>query len=113
MAYSDFTLQEVVQRFQLVLEEQHSLFAAVPEVVPGNFFYALLDQCFGQFCLRSRHARPSLLRLRYQRQPQREERHATAPKCAEVSQSNQETTIQVCHASVGAYAHAPWTRHFS
>src|SRR5262245_22968928 len=70
-------------------------------------------QCFGQFCLRSRHARPSLLRLRYQRQPQREELHATAPKCAEASQSNQETTIQVCHASVGAYAHAPWTRHFS
>src|SRR5262245_59924937 len=71
------------------------------------------QQCFGQFCLRSRHARPSLLRLGYQWQPQREERHATAPKCAEVSQSNQETTIQVCHASVGAYAHAPWTRHFS
>ena len=37
MAYSDFTLQEVVQRFQLVLEEQHNLFAAVPEVVPGDF----------------------------------------------------------------------------
>jgi hypothetical protein len=44
MAYSDFTLQEVVQRFQLVLEEQHNLFAAVPEVVPGDFLCAILDE---------------------------------------------------------------------
>jgi hypothetical protein len=44
MAYSDFTLQEVVQRFQLVLEEQHNLFAAVPEVGPGDFLCAILDE---------------------------------------------------------------------
>ena len=44
MAYSDFTLQEVAQRFQLVIEEQHNLFAAVPEVVPGDFLCALLDE---------------------------------------------------------------------
>ena len=44
MAYSDFTLQEVVQQFQLVLEEQHNLFAAVPEVVPGDFLCALAPQ---------------------------------------------------------------------
>jgi hypothetical protein len=44
MAYSDFTLQEVAQRFQLILEEQHNLFAAVPEVVPGDFLCALLDE---------------------------------------------------------------------
>ncbi len=44
MAYSDFTLQEVVQRFQLVIEEGHNLFAAVPEIVPGDFLRALLDE---------------------------------------------------------------------
>ena len=44
MAYSDFTLQEVAQRFQLVIEEQHNLFAAVPDVVPGDFLCALLDE---------------------------------------------------------------------
>ena len=44
MAYSDFTLQEVTQRFQLVIEEQHNLFAAVPEVEPGDFLRALLDE---------------------------------------------------------------------
>jgi len=44
MAYSDFTLQEVVQRFQLVLEEQHNLFAAVPDITPGDFLCAILDE---------------------------------------------------------------------
>jgi hypothetical protein len=44
MVYSDFTLQEAVQRFQLVLEEQHNLFAAVPEVVPGDFLCAILEE---------------------------------------------------------------------
>ena len=44
MAYSDFTLQEVVQRFQLVLEEQHNLFAAVPDSIPGDFLCAILDE---------------------------------------------------------------------
>jgi len=44
MAYSDFTLQEVAQRFQLVIEEQHNLFAAVPEVVPGDFLRTTLDE---------------------------------------------------------------------
>jgi len=44
MAYSDFTLQEVVQRFQLVLEEQHNLFAAVPEIIPGDFLCTILDE---------------------------------------------------------------------
>jgi hypothetical protein len=44
MAYSDFTLQEVVQRFQLVLEEQHNLFAAVPDIIPGDFLCAILDE---------------------------------------------------------------------
>ena len=44
MAYSEFTLQEVAQRFQLVIEEQHNLFATVPEVVPGDFLDAILDE---------------------------------------------------------------------
>src|SRR5438093_4717789 len=44
MAYSDFTLQEVAQRFQLVIEEQLNLFAAVPEVIPGDFLCAILDE---------------------------------------------------------------------
>jgi hypothetical protein len=44
MAYSDFTLQEVIQQFQLVIEEQDNLFATVPEVVPGDFLCALLEE---------------------------------------------------------------------
>src|SRR2546428_4705845 len=44
MAYSEFTLQEVAQRFQLVIEEQHNLFAAVPEIEPGDFLRAILDE---------------------------------------------------------------------
>jgi len=44
MAYSDFTLQEVVQRFQLVIEEGNNLFATVPEIIPGDFLRALLDE---------------------------------------------------------------------
>jgi hypothetical protein len=44
IAYSDFTLQEVAQRFQLVLEEQHNLFGAVPEVIPGDFLCAFLAE---------------------------------------------------------------------
>lgn len=44
MAYSDFSLQEVAQRFQLVIEEYDNLFAAIPEIVPGDFLHALLDE---------------------------------------------------------------------
>ena len=44
MAYSDFTLQEVTQRFQLVIEEQLNLFGAVPEVTVGDFLDAILDE---------------------------------------------------------------------
>ena len=44
MAYSDFTLQEVVQRFQPVLEAQHNLFAAVPDIIPGDFLCTILDE---------------------------------------------------------------------
>ena len=44
MAYSDFTLQEVIQRFQLSIEEQRNLFAAVPEVGPWDFLCAILDE---------------------------------------------------------------------
>jgi hypothetical protein len=44
MAYSDFTLQEVIQRFQLSIEEQHNLFAVVPEVGAGDFLSAILDE---------------------------------------------------------------------
>lgn len=44
MAYSDFTLQEATQRFQLVIEEDHNLFAAVPEIVPGDFLRTLLEE---------------------------------------------------------------------
>src|SRR2546423_14784299 len=70
-------------------------------------------QYFGQVCLRSSRTSPPPLRLYDLTQPKREEHHATASKCTELSQANQETAVQVCHPSVGAYAHAPWTRHFS
>jgi len=53
MVYSDFTLQEVVQQFQLVIEEQHNLFAAIPEIEPGDFLCAILDEnvlMSGSFC---------------------------------------------------------------
>ena len=49
MVYSDFTLQEAVQRLQLVPEEQHNLFAAVPEVVPGDFLCASIGKSNGLF----------------------------------------------------------------
>ena len=49
MVYSDFTLQEAVQRLQLVPEEQHNLFAAVPEVVPGDFLCASMGKLNGLF----------------------------------------------------------------
>jgi hypothetical protein len=74
---------------------------------------ALWHQYFGQFCLRSSRTSPPLLRLCYLRQPKGEEHHATAPKCTELSQANQETAAQVCPPSVGAYAHTPWTRHLA
>lgn len=44
MAYSDFTLQEVVQRFQLQIEERTNLFASIPEVLPGAFLSTLLEE---------------------------------------------------------------------
>jgi hypothetical protein len=44
MAYGDFTLQEVVQRFQLIIEEHTNLFAAVPEIVPGEFLRIFLEE---------------------------------------------------------------------
>lgn len=44
MAYSDFSLQEVVKRFQLVIEEQRDLFATVPEHAPGDLLRATLDE---------------------------------------------------------------------
>lgn len=44
MAYSDFTLQEVIQHFQLRLEEQANLFAAIAEVAPGDFLSTLLAE---------------------------------------------------------------------
>lgn len=44
MAYSDFSLQEVAQRFQLLIEEHDNLFAAIPEIVPGDFLRTLLDE---------------------------------------------------------------------
>ena len=44
MAYSDFTLQEAAQRFQLGIEEYHNLFATVPEIAPGDFLRTLLEE---------------------------------------------------------------------
>jgi len=44
MAYSDFTLREVARQFQLLIEEHDDLFAAVPDIVPGDFLRALLDE---------------------------------------------------------------------
>ena len=44
MAYSDFTLQETVQRFQLTLEEQHDLFAAIPNIVPSDALRTILAE---------------------------------------------------------------------
>lgn len=36
-----------------------------------------------------------------------------APEHTATSQSNQATVVQIGHASVGTYAHAPWTRHLN
>ncbi len=44
MAYSDFTLREVIDRFQLSLVDSRDLFADVPEVEPGPLLSALLPE---------------------------------------------------------------------
>ncbi|RRR67173.1 MAG: hypothetical protein EI684_19405 [Candidatus Viridilinea halotolerans] len=44
MAYSDFTLQEAVRRFQLHLHEAHDLFAPVVELEPSPLLRATLAE---------------------------------------------------------------------
>ncbi len=44
MAYSDFTLRDVLDRFQLTLVDVADLFADVPEVEPGPLLRALLPE---------------------------------------------------------------------
>lgn len=44
MAYSNFTLQEVTKRFQLVIDEQQDLFAPIPEVTPSDHLQASLAE---------------------------------------------------------------------
>ena len=44
MAYSDFTLRDVVERFRLTLEDVPDLFADAPEVEPGVLLLALLPE---------------------------------------------------------------------
>lgn len=44
MAYSDFTLREVVERFRLTLEDVPDLFADAPEVEPGVLLRTLLPE---------------------------------------------------------------------
>ncbi len=44
MAYSDFTLREALERFQLTLVEVPDLFADAPEVEPGSLLRSLLPE---------------------------------------------------------------------
>lgn len=44
MAYSDFTLQEAVKRFQLTLNETADLFVPTPEVAPSPLLTAVLAE---------------------------------------------------------------------
>ncbi len=44
MAYSDFTLGEVLTRFQLSLQEQLDLFAAVPPLTPSGVLQTVLNE---------------------------------------------------------------------
>jgi hypothetical protein len=44
MAYSDFSLREVLERFHLTLADVPDLFAAVPEVEPSPLLRALLPE---------------------------------------------------------------------
>jgi hypothetical protein len=44
MAYSDFSLREALERFQLTLSEVPDLFGAVPEVEPSVFLRTLLQE---------------------------------------------------------------------
>jgi hypothetical protein len=46
VAYSDFTLREVLDRFHLTLTDIPDLFADVPEVEPGSLLRALLPEFF-------------------------------------------------------------------
>jgi hypothetical protein len=44
MAYSDFSLREALERFQLTLADVPDLFGSVPEVEPGTFLRTLLQE---------------------------------------------------------------------
>ena len=44
MAYSDFTLREALDRFQLTLVDDPDLFARTPEVEPGQLLKGLLPE---------------------------------------------------------------------
>ena len=46
MAYSDFTLREVLERFQLTLRDVPDLFADVGEMEPSPLLHALLPEFF-------------------------------------------------------------------
>jgi hypothetical protein len=44
MAYWNFTWPKVTKQFQLVIDEQHDLFATIPEVTPGEHLRATLAE---------------------------------------------------------------------
>jgi hypothetical protein len=44
MAYRDFTWPKVTKQFQLVIDEQHDLFAPIPEVAPGEHLRTTLAE---------------------------------------------------------------------
>jgi hypothetical protein len=44
MAYSDFTLREVIERFHLTLDDTRDLFAEVPEIEPSPFVLSLITE---------------------------------------------------------------------
>lgn len=44
MAYSDFTLDKVAERFRLTLDDQADLFSATPEVAPSDWLRLILEE---------------------------------------------------------------------
>src|SRR5215813_6130740 len=44
MAYGDFTLSDLTNRFQLTLDEQSDLFSSAPEVAPSEVLRVTLEE---------------------------------------------------------------------
>src|ERR1700675_3373377 len=80
---------------------------------PGRTRRTFLKAIVRTVFQRGSRTRSSILRLCSPTQPRMEVPHATASQCTVNTESNQETTTKIYRSSVGALAHASWTRDLS